>query len=111
MQRPGCTTSTLLVHRVFISFWFLMNSEYPVGLGCMYHDNASRFLGRQAVIDAYCPEWQGGCIRNISTAEWDVLPSGRYVMLVCPYHHAGATHRYRTPYTMDSKRLLSIICV
>lgn len=35
MQRPSCTTSTLLVQRVFISFWFLMNSEYIVGLVCI----------------------------------------------------------------------------
>jgi hypothetical protein len=35
----------------------------------MYHDNGSRCIGHQAVIVAYCPEWQGACIRNISTVE------------------------------------------
>jgi hypothetical protein len=45
-----------------------MNSEYLYRVGfSMYHDNESKFIGHQAVIVAYYPEWQGGYIHNIST--------------------------------------------
>jgi hypothetical protein len=55
---------------IYTFFWFLMNSEYLYCVGLsMYHDNGSRFIGHQTVIVAYCPEWQEGCLRNISIVE------------------------------------------
>jgi hypothetical protein len=76
-----------------------MNSEYLYRVGfSMYHDNGSRFIGHQAVIVAYYPEWQGGMHRQyfysrVGSLTFRTLRDASVSSAIT----LARPHRYRTP--------------